>query len=114
VSLSRRVADCLNVVSIGIENESAVVVRVVVRAKARGPIVLAARRESGSDASTVDLSFATKAMCSGFSSFPSVRDRKAHVIDHNALRDMRRTAGAKTSSRQIDSYTAATGNVTPG
>jgi hypothetical protein len=37
-------ADRLNVVPIGIENESGVVVRVVVRAKARGSIVLAARR----------------------------------------------------------------------
>ena len=44
-SLRRGVADRLDVVSVVIENESAVVVRVVVRAKARGPIILAAHRE---------------------------------------------------------------------
>jgi len=47
-SSSRSVADRLDIVSIVIENESAVVVRVIVRAKARGPIVLAARGDGGS------------------------------------------------------------------
>jgi hypothetical protein len=39
------VAHGLNVVSVVIENESGIVVQMVVRAKPRGPVILAARRE---------------------------------------------------------------------
>jgi hypothetical protein len=42
------VAHGLNVVSVVVENESGIVVQMVVRAKPRGPVILAARRERGS------------------------------------------------------------------
>src|SRR6266849_2397925 len=44
-TLRRSVTDCLDVVPIGIEHESTVVIRMVVRAKARGAIVLSPCRE---------------------------------------------------------------------
>ena len=44
-ALTRRVADGLDVVAVGIEHERAVVVRVILRAQARRAVVLAAGRE---------------------------------------------------------------------
>ena len=43
--LSRRMTYCLDVVSIGVEHKSTVIVRMVVRAQSRGAIVRAARGE---------------------------------------------------------------------